>query len=346
MVRPLRIAIEDGWYHVINRGIERRAIFKAEADYRHFWELVAQLPSRFGVVVHSCALMPNHYQLLVQTPLANLSQAMQWLNVSYGVWFNRKYRRVGPLFQGRYKAVLVATDGHHREVSRYIHLSPMRARKIGLSKQEQKSGSAAEPATLEKDRLEFLHSYSWSSYPGYLRARSRPEWLTTETLLDEFEEATESRRTRAYQRFVEEPIRTGTVDSVLDQTWEGTVYGTREFRAKMLKLARGEKAQRRAAQRRVNRVDWDSLQQLVVELKGEPWEDFVDRRGDDGRDLALYVARRFGGYSLPELGKKVGVSYAAVAQAVARIQDQLQGSSVTRKLYSKLSTRLNLKPRP
>jgi REP element-mobilizing transposase RayT len=343
MVRPLRITIEDGWYHVINRGIERRAIFKTEADYGHFLELAAQLPSRFGVVVHSYALLPNHYQLLVQTPRANLSQAMQWLNVSYGVWFNRKYRRVGPLFQGRYRAMLVATDGHHREVSSYIHLSPIRMQKFGPSKQGRKS--ASEPVALEKERLEFLHSYGWSSYPGYFRARARPEWLTTEVLLGEVEGVTENRRIRAYQRFVEEPIRTGTVDSVLDQTWEGAVYGPREFRVKMLQLARGEKAQRRAAQKRVNRLDWDSLQQLVAELKGEPWEDFVDRRGDDGRDLALYVARRFGGYSLPELGKNVGVSYAAVAQAVARIQDHLKRPSATRKLYAKLSARLNLKAR-
>jgi REP element-mobilizing transposase RayT len=346
MVRPLRITIEDGWYHVINRGIERRAIFKTEADCGHFLELAAQLPSRFGVVVHSYALIPNHYQLLVQTPQANLSQAMQWLNVSYGVWFNRKYRRVGPLFQGRYKAVLVASDGHHREVSRYIHLSPLRTQKLGPKKQDRKSDSASKPAALEQERLEFLHSYHWSSYPGYLRAKTRLTWLTTEALLGDFEGATEGQRIRAYQRFVEEPIRTETLDAVLDQAWEGTVYGTREFRARMLKLARGEKAQRRAAQKRVNRLDWDSLRQLVAELKGEPWEDFVDRRGDDGRDLALYVARRFGGYSLPELGKKVGVSYAAVAQAVARTQDHLKRPSATRQLYSKLSVRLNFKTRP
>src|SRR5260221_5630132 len=98
MARPLRIAIEDGWYHVINRGIERRSIFRSPADSRHFLQLLAQLPTRFGLLIHCYALMPNHYHLLVQTPQANLSQAVQWLNVSYSVWFNRKHRRVGPRF--------------------------------------------------------------------------------------------------------------------------------------------------------------------------------------------------------------------------------------------------------
>ena len=96
MSRPLRIALEDWWYQVINRGIERRSIFRSAADYRHFVKLLAQLPERFGILIHCYALMPNHYHLLVQTPQANLSQTIQWLNVSYSVWFNRKYQRVGP----------------------------------------------------------------------------------------------------------------------------------------------------------------------------------------------------------------------------------------------------------
>ncbi len=77
MARPLRIAIEDGWYHVMNRGIERRSIFRSPADSRHFLQLLAQLPTRFGLLIHCYALMPNHYHLLVQTPQANLSQAVQ-----------------------------------------------------------------------------------------------------------------------------------------------------------------------------------------------------------------------------------------------------------------------------
>jgi putative transposase len=99
MARPTRLDIEGGWYHVVNRGIERRVIFRAISGYEHFTELIASLPRRFGLRVHGYVLMPNHYHLQVETPQANLSRAMQWLNVSYSIWLNRKYMRVGPLFR-------------------------------------------------------------------------------------------------------------------------------------------------------------------------------------------------------------------------------------------------------
>jgi putative transposase len=123
MARPLRIDLKDGWYHVINRGLERRQIFPAEVDFDRFIRVLGELPSRFGVLVHAYALMPNHYHLLIQTPEANLSRAIQWLNVCYRVWFNRTHCRVSPLFQGRFKARLVAPDGSHLQVSRYVHLN-------------------------------------------------------------------------------------------------------------------------------------------------------------------------------------------------------------------------------
>jgi putative transposase len=343
MARPLRIALEDGWYHVMNRGIERRSIFRAPADYHQFLQLLAQLPTRFRLLVHCYALMPNHYHLLLQTPQANISQAVQWLNVSYSVWFNRKHRRVGPLFQGRFKAVLVAPDGHHREASRYIHLNPIRTQRFGLGKEENESNTAKDGRLLEKQRIEFLQSYALSSYPAYIGTQSRPVWLTTQTLLGEFEGSTEGQRRRAYRRYVEEPVRTGTLDSILGQVLERVVQGGREFRAQMLELAKGEEAHRQSVQRRATRLEWNALQQALAQLKGEPWEVFADRRGDDGRDLALLLARRFGGYTLSELGSLVGVSYAAVAQAITKAEQRIAHFSTTRKLYKRLCDTFKIK---
>ena len=102
MARHLRVHVADGWYHVTARGLERRIVFEDERDHEHFLELLPELVSRYGVKIHAYVLMSNHYHLLMQTPHANLSRAMQWLNVSYGVWFNRRRSRVGPVFQGRY----------------------------------------------------------------------------------------------------------------------------------------------------------------------------------------------------------------------------------------------------
>ena len=83
MARPLRIEIPGGCYHVTARGNERRNIFRDEADRRHFVELLAELPERFGTVLHAYVVMPNHFHLVLETPAANLSRTGQWLNVSY-----------------------------------------------------------------------------------------------------------------------------------------------------------------------------------------------------------------------------------------------------------------------
>ena len=115
MARPLRIEVENGWHHVTARGNERRAIFRDDTDRRRFLGLLAEVTTRHGLVIAAYVLMDNHYHLVVRTPLANLSRAIQWVNVSYSIAFNRRHRRSGHLFQGRFiKSVLVDEEngGH------------------------------------------------------------------------------------------------------------------------------------------------------------------------------------------------------------------------------------------
>src|SRR5580704_2469249 len=121
MARPLRVDVVGGWYHVTARGNERRAIFRDDTDRRRFLDLMAEWVERFGLRLHAFVLMDNHYHLLVETPRANLSIAMQWLGVSYTVWFNQRHRRAGHLFQGRFKAILLE-ESAAVEISRYLHL--------------------------------------------------------------------------------------------------------------------------------------------------------------------------------------------------------------------------------
>ena len=118
MARPLRIERPGGRYHVTARGDEQKPIYRQDPDHEHFLKLLAELRDRFGVKVHVYVLMDNHFHLLLETPEANLSQAMQWLNVSYSVWFNRRHDRAGHLFQGRFKAILVEDDAGWQEVAR------------------------------------------------------------------------------------------------------------------------------------------------------------------------------------------------------------------------------------
>ena len=110
MARAPRIQRPGARYHMTAHGSERRAIYRDESDRAHFLELLGELTERFGLRVHAYVLMDNHFHLLVETPEANLSRAMQWLNVSYSVWLNRRHDRVGRMFQGRFKAVLVEDE--------------------------------------------------------------------------------------------------------------------------------------------------------------------------------------------------------------------------------------------
>jgi putative transposase len=131
MARPLRVHRPEAWYHVTARGTERKDIFREERDRRHWLELIPELAERFRIPIFAYVMMDNHYHLLVGAPELNLSQAMQWFQTSYSMWFNRKHGRVGPLFQGRFHAVVVEPDAFAHELSRYIHLNPVRVKGLG-----------------------------------------------------------------------------------------------------------------------------------------------------------------------------------------------------------------------
>jgi putative transposase len=104
--RPTRLDLPGAWYHALNRGIDKRTIYRADRCCERFLELLSQLPGRFGLRLHGYVLNVQPLHLQVETQEANLSRAIDWLNTSYDIWFNRKYHRVGPLFQGRFRAIL------------------------------------------------------------------------------------------------------------------------------------------------------------------------------------------------------------------------------------------------
>lgn len=130
MSRPPRIEVAGGVYHVVARGNERRSVFRDDADRARFLEVLGRVGRRYRWRVLSFCLMGNHYHLLVRIECPNLAAGMRQLNGVYAQGFNRRHGRVGHLFQGRYKAVLVQTDGHLLSAVRYIVRNPLRA---GLS---------------------------------------------------------------------------------------------------------------------------------------------------------------------------------------------------------------------
>jgi REP element-mobilizing transposase RayT len=127
MARQLRIECEGAFYHVTSRENQRGDIFFDDDDREIFLEILKRTKDRYGYLLHAYVLMGNHYHLLIETPKANLSQIMQNINTSYTVYVNRRYRRWGHLFQGRFKAIVVNKEDYLLRLSRYIHLNPVKS---------------------------------------------------------------------------------------------------------------------------------------------------------------------------------------------------------------------------
>lgn len=127
MARPLRIEFPGAVYHVTSRGNERKPIFRDGEDRELFLEILHQITEKYNWVCHAYCLMDNHYHLLIETPEGNLSKGMRQLNGVYTQAFNRRHNRVGHIFQGRYKAILIQKDSHLLEACRYVVLNPVRA---------------------------------------------------------------------------------------------------------------------------------------------------------------------------------------------------------------------------
>ena len=326
MARHLRVNVVDGWYHVTTRGIERRVVFADERDHEHFLELLPELVSRYGVKIHAYVLMQNHYHLLVQTPHANLSRAMQWLNVSYGVWFNRRRDRVGPVFQGRYKAVMIDGEGSWAlQASVYLHLNPVRVKGLGLGKRERKAERLGilPPPTPEmvQARLQALRMHPWSSYLDYAGYRLKPpDWLTCDALWQRAQHHDKTAQA-SYRYDIEEPLKGGMDEfrTFAERMRSLVAVGSDAFLQRLRGVVQGNRNEQKALRAWKRLLPFARVIAVVAQEKGEFWEQFRDRHGDWGRDVALWLGRRHCGLTLQELGHAAGgVSYPAVGQAVRK----------------------------
>jgi len=182
MARPPRIATPGGVFHITARGNRRQEIFLDDRDRRRFLELLATAVSRHGWRCHAYCLMPNHFHLMIETPKADISAGMHRLNGGYAQWFNRRHEFDGHLFQSRFHSVLLQSNWHLLELSRYIVLNPVRAR-------------------LCRDPVD----WRWSSYRAIMALAQSPEFLTVDWLLEQF--GADSRSARiAFRRFVGEAL--------------------------------------------------------------------------------------------------------------------------------------------
>jgi REP element-mobilizing transposase RayT len=305
MARPLRMDFPDSFYHVLSRGNERRDIYRTKRDYEQFLDLLERMVERFGIEVHAYALLPNHYHLLLRTREGNLSRAVQWLGVSYSIWFNLKHQRVGHLFQGRFKSFIVENERYFSSLCTYIHGNPLRA---GLA--------------------ENLADYRWSSYPFYAGSRKSCPWLKTEVILGFFGG---SRR-----KFVrEQRLALEKGADLLTDLRHGLYFGSAAFAEKCLERAEKEKDREKPQYGALHKErDIRTLARKILEVlgAGDPGS-ILDSRNTRSpiRDSAICILYDLGFYRNADIGKLFIIGYTAVTEAAKRGRRHLESDPALRK---------------
>ena len=284
---------------------------------------------RFRFRLYCFVLMDNHYHLLMELGESNLSRAVQWLNVSYSVWFNRRHRRRGHLFQGRFKSVTVSREEWG------AGLEPLRAFESGedanVRAGETRSASPTDGliaraqggtatgahekvAGLPVEFLSMVHRLgSGASVVGMRYSAGVGGGAKTE-------------QRRRYRDCVETAAREELEQSPWEAIQEQVVLGGAEFLASLRKQIRGDSQEQRGARRLIEvRPGLEDVIAAVERGKGEKWDEFRDRQGDRGRDLVLQLGRRLCGLKLKELAAAVRLpNYRVVATNSKRYEQRLQ----------------------
>jgi len=291
MARPLRVEFAGAAYHVTARGNERRIIFRDDKDRQRFLETLGEACERFGLVVHAYCLMPNHYHLLAQTPRANLSRAIGWLQTTYCIRYNRRHHRCGHLVQGRFKAHLIEADAYARQLVRYVHLNPVRPR------------DRRKP--IPSDRRAYLEKYLWSSHRAYAgtAGKDQPPWLCTDWL----SYWGDSRRAamKAYTSDVDgcfgEPIANPLAD-----LRGGLVLGGDALWEKVRKLLSGQRGHEALHWKKRDDAEITAKKAAAL-IAGEP-----DQR------VRTWARLRLGGERLSDLARELGYADGSGVHQVAR----------------------------
>lgn len=319
MARPLRIEYPGAWYHVMNRGASRRAIFSDDNQRDYFLGLLAETAERFNADWHAYCLMTNHYHLLLHTPDGNLQRIMRHLNGVYTQYYNRAMNRDGPLFRGRYKAVLVDAPAYWSQLSRYIHRNPLEA---GMVKR--------------------LADYPWSSYPAYIGSAPRPQWLTCDYVLKTI--ARRSRRAR-YRAYVESGGGEESAAFYANQR-HGPILGDADFKRRLqLRSEDIDVPELRAA--RYTPDAEDIAQAVARHLKVDPGAIWTLKRGrqaaNPARGMTMYLCQHIGDMKLAEIAERFGLRhYASASSSIRVFRERLGDNQRMQKIIKAIKLDLTL----
>jgi len=313
MARPLRIDIPDGIFHVTSRGLEQRPIVADGADRARWTDLLDRVARRRQWRVFAWTLLDNHCHIFLRVPHGDLSAGMHDLNAGYVTVFNRRHRRCGPLLQGRFKAILVEREYHYWELSRYVHLNPVRA------------GVVADP-----------REYPWGSCRCYVRPHLAPDWLAWEEVLCQHGRSVRAAQ-REYWRFLQEGAR-HPPESPLRQTEGATLLGTAGFVERMKEWLEGKLPDREVpAARQLRRgASFEDVEAAVCAAYRVPASTLRarGRHGNEARAVAVYMARALTPAPVTEIAERFG---GVVASAASNLVRQV---SLRRKTDQPLDARL------
>ena len=279
MARPLRVEYEGALYHVTSRGNARQDIYVDDEDRSSFLAVLTDAVDRFSWICHAYCLMSNHYHLLIETPHANLSQGMRFLNSVYTQKFNRRHRRIGHVLQGRFKSILVEKESHLLELARYVVLNPVRAKMVRS-----------------------VRHWPWSSYRATAGQEEPLPLLTTDWILAQFGDQ-RGRATASYRKFV----RKGRGVGVWDQLRGGILMGSDDFVGEMAAQLHDATSQTEIPQR----------ERLVARPSLE--DIFAGCSTKDARNAGIYDAVRVYEYTLSQLQEYLGLHYSTISRIASRV---------------------------
>jgi REP element-mobilizing transposase RayT len=278
MARRPRILIPGAVYHVSDRGNRKGHIFDDDGDRESFMRLVIDIQHRYALRIYALCLMGNHYHAVVETPRGNLSDAMRQLNGEFTQQTNRRHRRTGHLYEGRFSSLVVERESYLRRVVRYVLLNPVEA------------GLVTSPA-----------AWPWSTYRATVGLEPCPHWLTTDWLPWAFNVPSLEQAQQKFRRYVERPrAKTLTIN------WNAFSYGTKAFEA-----AVAEAAKKRQPERRLPR-------KAIVEIPPPLDVLFVNIESTAHRDRMIELAHVEHGYRLADIARHLGLKSGSAARALQR----------------------------
>ena len=304
MSRPYRLQGENCLYHITSRGNGRQRIFVSDSDYRQFMFYLLRSKEKYNFYLYAFVFMGNHYHLLIETTQPNLARIMHYINSSYTIYFNVKRNRCGHLFQGRYKSILVDKDSYLLELTRYIHLNPVRARLV--TKPE---------------------AYKWSSYRGYL-TKAGDGYIDKEQVKKDIPLSPEH-----YRQFVEEGLN-GNRDPFKD-VYAGFILGKTDFiKEKLEDLKQIVEGKEFSFKGELTNPAKDSeIMDSITRKYGINRADLrkLKHRPSKEKKVALYLLKRYSNLSNTEIGEQFGVSHSSVSKAAGSVEELLHDDKRLRK---------------